>query len=650
MADIHDFEPLWGSWQLRNPLGVGSFGTVYKAERNVLGETECCAVKHISLPQNQAELKMIEADLGISDRAIVMEYLIAQFRETAREYSVQRRFSDHPNFVHIYDFCYLEKKEDMPGFDLFIRMECLNGIGNRIHTATVDEKEVIRLGLDICTALEELHKEKLLHRDVKPQNIMVTDKGVYKLADFGTTRDMTSGRTQMSFKGTLYYMAPEVRIGTMADHRSDLYSLGIVLYELMNQGLMPFMKTDGSVSKDMAAGQRLSGMPLPAPSCASAAFSDIILKACALDPNKRYQSAAEMKAAIESLSREENQQKEKKPKAVLWIAVAATMLALGFGGGLLVPRQPVTYANGLLDQIEALTADVAERNVTIEMLTADNQELEAKLVELTVANTEEDALIQTLTDMSENAQVSGLTEVEGSNEASGESNYVDPPIVTVTKAPVDLAELDRKFAISQLVQFGTYPQNRSGKDQTPIEWIVLAREGNKALIISRYALDAQPYHTIYGDVTWETCSLRTWLNEDFLNTAFTADQQAAIVPVTVDNGPTQGNKNWSADGGRNIEDKVFLLSYAEAETYYPNDTARKCVSTDYTAAKGAYQSFTTSLNGRDCCWWYLRSPGETQHQAAYVYNTGELGRYQNVDTAKAAVRPALWINLESFDH
>lgn len=103
---------------------------------------------------------------------------------------------------------------------------------------------------------------------------------------------------------------------------------------------------------------------------------------------------------------------------------------------------------------------------------------------------------------------------------------------------------------------------------TPIEWLVLARDGNKALLISRYWLDAQPYNTDHTSVTWETCTLRTWLNVTFYNKAFSSDEQAAILTTSVDNGKNQGYSKWSTSGGNNTEDKVFLLSYAEANKYF----------------------------------------------------------------------------------
>ena len=122
--------------------------------------------------------------------------------------------------------------------------------------------------------------------------------------------------------------------------------------------------------------------------------------------------------------------------------------------------------------------------------------------------------------------------------------------------------------------FGHYPQTSRGNDNTPIEWLILAREGNKALLLSRYGLDAQPYNKERACVTWEECTLRTWLNGTFLNKAFTAQEQAGIVLTSVDNSKSQGYIGWSTNGGNNTRDKIFLLSCREAfSMYFKNATA-----------------------------------------------------------------------------
>ena len=207
-----------------------------------------------------------------------------------------------------------------------------------------------------------------------------------------------------------------------------------------------------------------------------------------------------------------------------------------------------------------------------------------------------------------------------------------------------IPEMNRKNMrkVGKTVTFGAYEQdNNTSNGKEEIEWIVLANEGNQSLLISRSALDCRQYNTKYTDVTWESCSLRTWLNGTFLKEAFSAEEQKAILTTKVDNSKSQGNSSWSTSGGNNTEDKVFLLSYAEAGKHFSSNSDRICKPTAYAKAQGAY------TNDSGNCWWWLRSPGSTQDGAASVSTGGSLGSSDTVGSVNDAVRPAFWLNLES---
>lgn len=164
-------------------------------------------------------------------------------------------------------------------------------------------------------------------------------------------------------------------------------------------------------------------------------------------------------------------------------------------------------------------------------------------------------------------------------------------------------------------------------------------KGGKALVISKYALDCQQYNTSYTNVTWETCTLRKWLNNDFINAAFSADERTMIPTVTVS---ADKNPDYSTNPGNATQDQVFLLSITEVNKYFSSDSARQCKPTDYAVANGARESDSGN------CWWWLRSPGDRQTDAADVYSDGGVGGLGvNVDHVNGAVRPALWIDLNS---
>lgn len=186
------------------------------------------------------------------------------------------------------------------------------------------------------------------------------------------------------------------------------------------------------------------------------------------------------------------------------------------------------------------------------------------------------------------------------------------------------------------IAFGRYPQV-SKNENALIEWLVLKNDGSKALLISKYALDCQRYNTSGTDVTWETCTLRRWLNGSFINSAFSAEEQKQILhtTVTVDRSPYRTNP------GNNTKDRVFLLSIAEAQKYFGSKSVRQCQGTVYCFAQGAYKV------GDGYCLWRLRSPGSSGC-TAYVYNDGSINEYgYPVDEGTIAVRPALWIDLGS---
>lgn len=200
------------------------------------------------------------------------------------------------------------------------------------------------------------------------------------------------------------------------------------------------------------------------------------------------------------------------------------------------------------------------------------------------------------------------------------------------------AARDVAFQPGKIVQFGRYPQTTEGNDDTMIEWQVLDRDGRNALLISRYGLDVQPYTWPHAQVTWEQCTLRIWLNDTFANRAFSQKEQQAILMTTVVNGSDEGY--WKTDGGNDTQDKIFLLSYRQAEQYFDvtinNDENIKSrmQPTDYALAHGAGK-----------LGWWLRSQGPEQGTAARVYSVGALD--YDFTGFEECVRPALWVNIDS---
>ena len=186
------------------------------------------------------------------------------------------------------------------------------------------------------------------------------------------------------------------------------------------------------------------------------------------------------------------------------------------------------------------------------------------------------------------------------------------------KIAVELAD------VGDVMFFGTY-----GKED--IEWQVLVKEEGRILVVSRYALDYRKYNSSLEQVTWETCSLRKWLNDDFVNAAFSTEEKAMIPTVTVS---ADKNPDCRTDPGKATEDKVFLLSVNEAKKYFSSNEARKC---------------TMMTNKQDDvrCFWWLRTPGNSLSSAALVNSNGSGFYAVAVDKDGICIRPAMWLNIES---
>ena len=208
------------------------------------------------------------------------------------------------NIVSVEDYKVVERTGEI-GWDIYIRMELLTPFNDWKGTRTLSEAEVIRLGIDICSALEICEKKQIIHRDIKPANIFISDTGDFKLGDFGVARTASASTGASTFAGTVNYMAPEVFRREKYTASVDTYSLGLVMYQLLNANRMPlyppYPQPITPSSRERAQAQRLSGAALPPPANAEGRLAEIVLKACAPDPAQRYDSPTVMRQALEAI-------------------------------------------------------------------------------------------------------------------------------------------------------------------------------------------------------------------------------------------------------------------------------------------------------------------------------------------------------------
>lgn len=291
-----------GNWKLVSKIGEGSFGIVYEAHREDFGIQYRSAIKIITIPQSRDEIKSARSE-GMSDES-VSTYFRGIVEEIVQEFALMSKLKGSSNVVSYEDHDVIEHADHM-GWDIIIRMELLTPLLDYIQSNIVSRESVIQLGIDICKALELCQKYNIIHRDIKPENIFVSESGDYKLGDFGIARTIDKTMGGLSKKGTYTYMAPEVYKEDPYNSTVDIYSLGIVLYRLLNDNRAPFLPLAPAPlhynDRENAMAKRMSGTPLPAPSRGDNRLNEIVLKACAFQSRDRYSSPKQMRVALENV-------------------------------------------------------------------------------------------------------------------------------------------------------------------------------------------------------------------------------------------------------------------------------------------------------------------------------------------------------------
>ncbi|MFG6392638.1 MAG: leucine-rich repeat domain-containing protein [Lachnospiraceae bacterium] len=297
------YEPFFGTWYFDGEdciLGSGSFASVFRIIRHD-ASVKPCALKILTIPKSETEINMHRSE-GMDDAGI-QRYYHHMADDIKKEYELMSELKGCNNIVSCEDFMAF-RHEDGFGFDIVIRMEFLEPLVTFELENNIDNLVVIKLGIDMCNALERCSIKNIIHRDIKPDNIFISSMGDFKLGDFGIARTMDNTVMMMSRKGTPNYMAPEVYFSKPYDNTADIYSLGIVLYRMLNNMRIPFLPLD---AKELSSSDRenafkrriINGEMLPRPCYGDEALKSIVLKACAYNKNDRYQHPEEMRRHLE---------------------------------------------------------------------------------------------------------------------------------------------------------------------------------------------------------------------------------------------------------------------------------------------------------------------------------------------------------------
>ena len=289
-------------WNITRLLGEGSYGKVFEIERSEFGQTYRAALKVITVPQSSAEVRsVISEGMSVSQAEAYFHGIV---EELMHEFSIMFKLKGTANIVSCEDLRVLEHPDGI-GWDILIRMELLHPLLPYVYEHPMARRDIIRLGIDICKALELCQRYNIIHRDIKPENIFISDNRDYKLGDFGIARTIERTTSGLSKKGTYSYMAPEVYAGREYGFSVDTYSLGLVLYRMLNKNRGPFLPQPPEAitydNREQALARRVSGEPLPRPFYGEGRLGEIVLKACAFDPKDRYSSPQQLRQELEAI-------------------------------------------------------------------------------------------------------------------------------------------------------------------------------------------------------------------------------------------------------------------------------------------------------------------------------------------------------------
>ena len=293
-------EANWPEWEIESEIGSGAFGKVYsiiRQEENGIIYRD--ALKVVNIPKARSEVEELYAN-GM-DEASITEYFRSQAWHVFNEIHTLNQVGGITNIVNCKDHK-MVPQENGVGYRIFIRMELLTPLTQYQNRVQMDLRRTVQMGIDIARALEACERHQIIHRDIKPANIFVSDNGDFKLGDFGIARNMDS-RTVGTVAGTYTYMAPEIYGNRPYDLTADIYSLGVVLYQYLNKGHLPFIPLEKMqiFPQDIEQSflRRMRGEPVPMIEGIPEAISAAVCQALAFNPGSRYRNASEFRRALE---------------------------------------------------------------------------------------------------------------------------------------------------------------------------------------------------------------------------------------------------------------------------------------------------------------------------------------------------------------
>ncbi|MEN8907582.1 MAG: serine/threonine-protein kinase [Clostridiales bacterium] len=286
----------FAGWALKEEIGYGGNCNVYRVEKDGYN----AALKQIIIPGHKEYLAALTR--FNNNEHEIFKYYEPEKNKMIKEIEIMRSLRGLPG-VMIYQDHIIRRYLNRYGWEILILMEYLKPLDKYIIEKGLKVKDTLKMIMDICAALQACLKENILHRDIKEANIFIDKRGDFKIGDFGISKIIDGFSHATTMAGTTGYMAPEVYKGYKYDFRADIYSLGLVMYKILNDNLLPFVKKKGTISDDkIARDMMLEGEIIPKPIKCNDKLYEVLLKACNFNRQERYNSFLEMKNDVEFIN------------------------------------------------------------------------------------------------------------------------------------------------------------------------------------------------------------------------------------------------------------------------------------------------------------------------------------------------------------
>lgn len=492
-----------------------------------------------------------------------------------KEARIMARFSKDEGIVKAQDFFEINNTA-------YIVMEYLEGITLKQYlreNERIEPEELLELFVPLIESLDEIHSQGLIHRDISPDNIMVLLGGKIKLMDFGAARDYTDfGEKSLSLILKPGYAPPEqYQTHGVQGPWTDIYALCATMYKCLTGENPP--DAIERVMDDNLKGISEFGIPV------SKQMEETIIKGMSISARNRYQNIEEFCEDLYALSEETLTLEEEESK-------------------------------------------VEETLIEEDMKTFSQEAEEEKKYVLHNPKIENDPFVK-----------SGKKVIW---DCLWFGKYPQKQIIQEDGAIYSVLKNEINWDLNNdvIINGSKYHKTENNYFKyEPIKWRVLHYENSEAFLLADAILDSQPYHSENEEIDWEKSSIRAWLNNEFINKAFSNEENKAINTVELIN---KDNSKYGTQGGKNTSDKLFLLSLSEVDE---TEESKEYGFWDKKTRKCKNDNFS-----EETYFWWLRSPGNSSHDAAGVYYYGWVFGYgYDVQEPAGGIRPALYLNLSSSD-